>query len=154
MINSANSMCARITPDIEKVMESLLIEIDRNLLFSIAFADTLPHISELCDEIAEESALHLKELGKMLLVNGCNPTLRLYVTMSSVDTCSDKPARIQNTALSVVNYNISTKRKIAAYLRTMISNEVIRKYGDCFEILNSIYLSELKRIELLQEQLN
>lgn len=154
MINSAKLLCDRITPDIEKVMESLLVEIDRNLLFSFAFSESMEQISGLCEKIAEESALHLKLLCKMLLQNGCNPTLRLYATMSSVDACFDKQTKIRNTALSVINYNISTKRKIAAYLRGMISKEGIQKYTDCFEILNTIYLAELKSIEKLQEHLN
>lgn len=154
MINSAKSLCDRITPDIEKVMESLIVEIDRNLLFSFAFSETMPEISSLCDKIAEDSALYLKKLGRMLLLNGCNPTLRLYATMSSVDACTDKPARIPYTALSVINHNISTKRKIAAYLRSMVSRDGIQKYTDCFETINSVYLDELKSIEALQTYLN
>lgn len=154
MINSAKSLCERVIPDIEKVMESLLIEIDRNLLFSLAFSETMPEISELCDKIAEDSATYLKRLGRMLLCNGCNPTLRLYATMSSVDACADKPSRIPYTALSVINHNISTKRKIAAYLRGMISRDGIQKYTDCFETINSVYLEELKSIENLQAYLN
>ena len=154
MINSAKSLCDRIAPDVEKVMESLLIEIDRNLLFSLAFSETMPDISELCDKIAEDSALYLKKLGRMLLLNGCNPTLRLYATVSSVDACLDKPSKVSCTALSVINHNLGTKRKIAAYLRAMISRDGIRKYTDCFETLNHVYLEELKSIENLQTYLN
>ena len=154
MINSAKSLCDRISPDIEKVMESLVIEIDRNLLFSLAFSETMPEISSICDKIAEDSVICLKKLGRMLLLNGCNPTLRLYATMSSVDVCIDKPSRIPYTAMNVINHNISTKRKIAAYLRGMISKDGVQKYADFFETINTVYLDELKSIELLQNYLN
>lgn len=151
MINSANTMHDRITPDIEKLLEIKFLEIDKNLLYSLAFADTLPHISELCDNIAEESIEDVRIIGLMLLGNGYNPTVRLHANLSSIDLSSDKPSKAPYTAVSVINHNIASKRKIANFIRSLLARDILRRLDSGYEALNTVYLRELERIENLQK---
>ncbi len=143
-----------VTPDIERLLEMKIIEIDKNLLFSFAFEDILPNICEVCENIAEKSTSDIKCIVSMLLKNNYNPTVRINADFSSVNVNEDKQSRAPYTAISVINHNILQKRKICGFIRNLLKKETIRKLNGGYETLNAVYLGELKTIDKLNEYLN
>ncbi len=149
-----NGMQERITPEIEKLLELKLFEIDKNLFFSVAFEEILPNVSGICDKISEESAEDTRDIIGMLLKNKYNPTVRLNSSLTSIDLSEDTPSKAPYTAVSVINYNISEKKKICAFIRSLLARDVIRKLDTGYETLNRVYLKELRQINELSSFLN
>lgn len=141
-----NPLCSSIG----KLIESKLLEIDRNLLFAVAFSEELEEVSATCEKIAEESISDVATLGKVLLRNGENPQIRLNATLSTLEFCHDKPEKVPYTAVGVLRNNISTKKRMAAFMKKLLGTPELLCAEGGFEAINGVYLSELRRIEELQ----
>ncbi len=150
MGNRANAKQENISCSIGKLIESKLLEIDRNLLFAVAFSEELPNVSDICEKIAEESISDVAVLGKLLLSNGTNPQIRLNATLSTLEFCHDKPEKVPYTAVGVLRNNISTKKRMAAFMKKLLGTPELLCTEGGLEALNGVYLSELRRIEELR----
>ena len=150
MGNRGNVRQETISYNIGKLIESKLLEIDRNLLFAIAFSEELPNVSSICEKIAEESISDVADLGKILLLNGASPQICLNATLSTLEFCHDKPEKVPYTAVGVVRNNINSKKRMAAFMKKTLEKPELLCCEGGMELLNGVYLKELRRTEELK----
>ena len=138
---------------IERLLESKLVEADRNILFALAFANELSHIADICNRIAEDNIEDVKNIGKVLLANAYNPRLRINGEMSSIELKNDFSCKGPYSAVSVLNYNSERISKMAEHAKKLMVGDDITRFEGLAEVMNRVLLRDLAKLEELKEML-
>ena len=138
----------------ERFLESKLIEADRNILFALAFEANFSHISDICNNIAEDNIEDVKNVGRILLGGGYNPKLRINGEMSSIELKNDFSCKGPYSAVSVLNYNAERINRITVHTKNLLLGDEIIRYNGLIEVMNKILLRDFEKLEKIRKILN
>lgn len=138
---------------IERLLESKLIEADKNIMFALAFENSFFSISDMCNMIAEDNIEDVKSIGRVLLENAYNPKLRINSDISSIDLKSDFPCKGPYSAVGVINYNFDKINRISQYTKNLMLGEELINAKGLMEALNTVFLRDLEKLEILRKML-
>jgi len=138
--------------NIERLLESKLIEADRNLMFSLALEEENPHISELCCKMAADQIDSFKEIGRVLLKNGYDTILHLNADITSKS--HSYSVKEENSAKSVLAHNANVLRKMTDYSKRLISDDGVNRFDGMIEALNGAVLRDIAALEMIKEYID
>lgn len=136
---------------IENLLESKIIEADRNLVFSLTFEEELPHISDMCDKISVGYIDDVKRLGRVLLSCGYDPVLNIKGEIRGIDLSSDVSSKGPYSAVSVLKHNYHSLLRMIEYSKRLINEDSIICFDRAIEELNRIILKDIETLTRIKE---
>lgn len=136
---------------IERLLESKMIEADKNMFFSLGFESELPHVAEECDRLSTSYVEDVRRLGRLLLANGCNPRLNINTELTSVCLSRDADSKAPYSAVSVLKYNLSSLKKMIEYSKRLISEDSLSCFDGAAEELNRVILRDIVSLERIRD---